>query len=182
MFLISPAVLAATELPQGTILAFDKSLLINLGIQLLNISLLTFILAYFLYKPTVKFMSSRSERVKNEIDSVRNDRNAALELKEKYEAAINGIESEREEVLHQAYKKAMERSDQMLFDARRESELFFERAIAELEIEKKNQSEEMKRQIIELSVMLAGRIIEVNTDQAVHDRLFEEVLSEWEES
>jgi len=174
--------LAAAELPAGTIIAFDKGLLINLGIQLLNISVLTFILAYFLYKPVVKFMNSRAERIKGEIDSVRQDRDEALELKEKYETAINGIETEREEVLHLAYKKAMEKSDQMLFDARRESELVFERALQELEAEKKSRSEEMRRQIIELSVMLAGRIIEVNTDRATHDRLFDEALAEWRES
>ena len=183
MSLLLPApLLAAADLPPGTILAFDNGLLINMGIQLLNISILTFILAFFLYKPVLKFMNARTERIRGEIESVRKDRDEALELKDKYETAINGIDNEREEVLHQAYKKAMEKSDQMLFDARRESELVFERALLEIEAEKKSQSEEMKRQIIELSVMLAGRIIEVNTDNMAHDRLFDEAMAEWRES
>ena len=182
MYLITPVLLAAGDIPPGTILSFDKGLLVSLGIQLFNIAILTFILAHFLYKPVQNFMSARTERIKSDIDQVSNDRNDALELKEKYETAINGIENEREEVLHQAYRKAVEKSDQMLFDARRESELVFERALQELEAEKKSQSEEMKRQVIELSVLLAGRIIEVNTDQIAHDRLFEEALAEWRES
>jgi F-type H+-transporting ATPase subunit b len=182
MLLITPVLLAAAELPKGTILQFDSGMLINLGIQLLNIGILTFILSKFLYKPVVKFLNSRTERIKNEIETVRKDRDEALELKEKYESLVTGIESEREEVLHQAYKKAMEKSDQMLFDARREAEMVFERALQELETEKKSQNEEMKRQIVDLSVLLAGRIIEVNTDRATHDRLFDEAMAEWRES
>ena len=182
MYLITPVLLAASEIAPGTLLAFDKGMLISLGIQLFNIAILTFILAHFLYTPVQKFMNARTERIKSDIEKVSNDRNEALDLKDKYETAINGIENEREEVLHQAYRRAVEKSDQMLFDARRESELVFERALQELEAEKKSQSEEMKRQIIDLSVMLASRIIEVNTDQLAHDRLYEEALAEWRES
>jgi len=182
MLWITPVLLAASALPEGTILQFDKTLLMNLGIQLLNIAILTVVLTWFLYKPVLKFMNARTERIRTEIDTVRKDRDDTLELKEKYETLITGIEGEREEVLHQAYKKAMEKSDQMLFDARRESELVVERALQQFEAEKKSQHDEIKRQIVELSVLLAGRIIEVNTDQGVHDRLFDEAMAEWRES
>jgi len=175
----TPLVLAASNIPPGTILSFDKTLLINMGIQAINIAILTAVMAFLLYKPVVKFMNTRTERIKGEIDLARGERGEALELKEKYEKLIAGIDTEREDVLHQAYKKAMEKSDQMLFDARRESEMVFERALQELEVEKQKQSDEMKRQMIEIAVMMAGKIVEVNTDQPAHDRLIDEVLSDW---
>ena len=175
----APAILAASGMPPGNILSFDKTLLINMGIQAVNIAVITVALAYLLYKPVIKYMRTRADRIKGEIDSARNERGEALELKEKYEKLIAGIETEREDVLHQAYKKAMEKSDQMLFDARRESELVFERALQELETEKKKQSDEMKRQMIEIAVMMAGKIVEVNTDGAAHEKLIDEVLTNW---
>ena len=182
MLVIAPALLAAADLPKGTILQFDKTLLVNMGIQFINIAILTFVLAWFLYKPVVKFLQARADRIHNEIDAVRKDRDEALELKEKYETLLAGVETEREEVLHQAYKRAMEKSDQMVFDARREAELVFERALQELETEKKSQADELKRQVIELSVLIAGKIIEVNMDRNAHDRLFDEAMAEWRES
>jgi len=181
MFPVTPAALAASNLPPGSILSFDIPLLINMGIQAINIAALTAILAFFLYKPVVKFMNSRTERIKGEIETARGERGEALELKEKYEKLIAGIETEREEVLHEAYRKAVEKSDQMLFDARREAELVFDRALQELEVEKQKQTDEMKRQMIEIAVLMAGKIVEVNTDREAHNRLIEEVLSDWME-
>jgi F-type H+-transporting ATPase subunit b len=153
-----------------------------MGIQLVNVALLTVVLAYFLYKPVVKYLNTRSERIQNEIEAARKERDEAMEMKERYEVLIAGVENEREEVLHQAYKKAVEKSDQMLFDARREAELLFEKAHMELETEKQNHMDEIKRQIIEISTLMAGKIVEINTDQSVHNRLIEEAMADWRES
>ena len=179
MLPINSILLASSGLPPGTILSFDKTLLINMGIQAINIIILTVFLAFMLYKPVIKFMNKRAERIRGEIEAARGERGEALELKEKYEKLIAGIETEREEVLHLAYRKAVEKSDQMLFDARRESDLVFERALQELEAEKQKQADEMKRQMIEIAVMMAGRIVEVNTDQPAHDKLIDEVITDW---
>lgn len=169
------------EMPAGSILQFDKNMLINMGIQVVNIVILVVILAKFLYNPVRKFLDGRTERIKNEIDSARTARNEALELKEHYEQLIANIEQEREEVLHQAYKKAVEKSDQMLFDAKREAELVYDRALGELEEEKQSMLNDMKRQIIEISVMMAGRFVEVSMDRVSHDKYIDEALAEWEE-
>ena len=182
MLLFTPVLLAASELPPGVLLRFDKALLINMGIQIFNIAILTLILGWFLYKPVLKYMHDRTERIRGEIQAARNERDEALALKEEYERLLTGIETERELVLHQAHKMAMERSDQMLFDARRESEQIFERVMQELETERKNQDDEMRRQIIEISVMMAEKIIEANLDRAAHDRLLDEAIARWRES
>jgi len=172
---------AAQEMPEGSILNFDKQLLVNIGIQWLNIIVLTVALAFLLYKPVKKFLADRTERIENEIKAAKGEHENALELKEKYEKLISEIEKEREEVLHQAHKKAMEKSDQMLFDARREAELIYDRALAELETERKNITDEIKRQMIEISVMMAGRFVKVSIDRETQDKLIDEALSEWEE-
>lgn len=176
---VAPVCLAAAAMPPGNILSFDKTLLINMGIQAVNIIILTAILAFFLYKPVVKFMNTRAERIRGEIETARGERGEALELKGKYEKLLAGIETEREDVLHQAFRKAMEKSDQMIFDARREAELVFERALQELEAEKKKQADEMKREIIEIAVLMASKIVAINTDQAAHERLIDEAIAEW---
>lgn len=173
--------LAAAE-DSGSILAFDKSLLAGIGIQLFNVLLLTVALIWLLYKPVKKFMAERTERIKREIEKARTERDEALELREKYEKLIEEIEQEREDILLQAHKKAMEKSDQLLFDARRESEAMYNRALAELDVERKNIMDEMKKQMIEISLMVAGRFVEVSIDRQTQDRYIEEAFDDWEGS
>jgi len=178
------AILAAIvpdAIPEGTIMQFDKTLVINTCIQIFNIVVLTAVLVYILYKPVKEFLASRSERIRNEIKAASEERQEALELKEQYEKMLAGIEQEREEILHQAYKKAMDRSDQMLFDARQEAKAVHIRALAELETERKNMMEEMKRQMIDISVMMASRFVDVSIDREAPDKYIDEALADWEE-
>ena len=182
MFQLCTIALTGAELPPGSILSLDKKLLVEMLVYIINISLLTGVLAFLLYKPVKKFMAQRKERIAAEIEAAQKDREEALELKEQYESLIADIETEREESLHAAYKKAMERSDQMLFAARREAENVYNRALAELKMEKENMADEMKRQMIEIAAMMAGRFVEVSVDRETQDRLIAEALAEWEES
>lgn len=179
---VTLAAQAQEEMPAGSILSFDDNLLVSLGIQWLNILLLTAILVFILYKPVKKFMSERTERVKNEIETARKEREEAFELKEKYENMIAEIEKERDDILLQAHKKSMEKSDQMLFDARREVEAMHNRALADLEIERTNVMDEMKKQMIEISMLVAGRFVEASIDRETQDRYIEEAFTDWEGS
>ena len=172
----------ATELPPGTILEFDKSLLIQIGIMWFNVAVLTVILVKLLYNPVKNYMAARTQRIQNEIETARHERDKALDLKEKYETLIGDIEKEREDILRQAHKKAMEKSDQLLFDARHEAELMYNRALADLELERKNVQDEMKKQMIEISVMMASRFVEVSIDRETQDRYIEEAFTDWEGS
>lgn len=170
------------EESSGSILSFDKNLLVTIGIQWINILLLTAVLIFILYKPVKKFMAERTERIKNEIAAARGEREEAFELKEKYERMIAEIEKERDDILLQAHKKAVEKSDQMLFDARSEADAMYERALMDLEVERENVTDEMKKQMIEISMLVASRFVEVSIDRATQDKYIEEAFSDWEGS
>ena len=179
LFQIGVAPLAAGAAPDSGILNLDKSLLVTMGIQILNVTLLTVILVYLLYKPVKKFLSDRSQRIKGEIDGAGEIHGDAVELKDQYEKLLAGIEVEREEILRQTHKKAMEKSDQMLFEARREVEVIYNRAMAELELERKNARDDMQQQIIEISHMMAGRFIKLSIDRETQDRMIEQAFADW---
>lgn len=168
-------------MPAGSILQFDKALLIKIGIQWFNIILLTVVLVLVLYKPVKKYMSDRAERIKSDIHSARLNNENALELKRKYEKLIDNVEKEREEILSQAHRMAMERSDQILLSARQEAKHMLKKAEDEIEVERENAAEDIKRQIIELSTLMASRFVEVSIDRQTQDRYIEEALADWGE-
>ena len=163
----------------GGILQFDTNLLIGIGIQMFNIALLTGILIKLLYKPVKKFMADRQARIHDEIQSSHELKQEAMELKEKYESMLANVDQEREEILAQAHKKAMEKSDQLLVEARREADAVFERGMAELKLEQKNAKVEMKEQMIEIATLMAGHFVQAVIDKETQDRLIDEAFADW---
>ena len=178
LFEVGAVPFAAVAADSG-ILNLDKNLLFTMGIQILNVTVLTIILVFLLYKPVKKFLSDRTKRIKGEIDEASGIHEDAVGLKGQYETLLAGIEGEREEILRQTHKKAMEKSDQMLFEARREVEAIYNRAMAELEMERKNAKDDMQQQIIEISHMMASRFVKLAIDQETQDRMIKQAFADW---
>ena len=178
-FLLAAGV--ADELPDGSILHFDKALLYDIGIAWVNIAILTGIVALLLYKPVKKYMAERSERIAGQFEHAHTDMEKAGRLKEEYEALIRDIEKERESILQHAHQKALERSDQIIAQARREADSIHKRTLDDLRIEQENVMDEMKQQMVEISMMMAGRFVEVSMDRQTQDRYIEEAMAHLED-
>ena len=166
-------------MPEGTILHLDKGLLIEIGFYMFNILLLVGVLAFLLYKPVRKYLAERRGRIEDDIASAKKMRAEAMELKAQYEQILAGVEGERDEILALANKKAVERSDELLFAARREADALHARAAAELELERKNAQGDMKEQIIEISALMAGRFVSLCMDKETQDRYVDEAFADW---
>ena len=172
--------LAAASLPEGKILNLDKGLINVIYIQLFNVAVLIALLTFLLYKPVRKFLSERRQKIADDIERAQAIRDEAAQLQAKYKKMIDDIEAEREEILRLTHRKAVEKSDQLIFEARREAEAIFHRAKADMETERENLSNEMKRQIIEIAHLMAGRFVQLSIDRETQDRLIEQAFAEWE--
>ena len=171
----------ADETPPGTILAFDTSLLVRLCIQWLNVGLLTAVLVFVLYKPVKKFMAARTERIKNDIDSARQNNEDSLKLKAEYEKKLEEISKEREEILDKAHRDAVREHDKMIFEAQEAAKHLLTRAEEDIKIERENASGEVRRQIIEISMLMASRFVQVSIDHDTQDKYIDEALADWSE-
>ena len=175
-------VVAAADLPAGTILNLDKTFLYNIAIQLFNVAVLIVALTFILYKPVKKYLTDRRQRISDELANARHIRDEAEQLRNKYEAMLKGIDAERDEVLARANKIAIEKSDQMLFEAKHEAEAMHNRAKTDIEMEYRNMENGIKRQIIEIAHQMAGHFVEMSIDRETQDKLIEYVLSEYDSS
>jgi F-type H+-transporting ATPase subunit b len=171
----------SADLPPGGILDFSAGFLVKIGIQWINIAVITFILIKVLYNPVRKFMADRAERIRNELEAANQTSENAVKLKSNYERLIANIETERESLLSQAHHAAVEKSDRIVFSAREEAKHLIIKAREEIASEKENAAEEIKNQIIELSTFMAGRFVEVSIDKPTQDRYVDEALADWSE-
>jgi len=164
--------------PAGRILGFDGEFLIELGIQWLNTLILTLLLAKFLYKPVKAFMDKRSERIRRQIEDAGSTEQKAVTMKEDYENKLHDIEQERAGILDTARKQARDKADQLLADARQNADMIRDRAHKDIEMEQERVKDEMKKEIVDLAAMLAGRFTAASLDKQTRDKLIGEAISE----
>ena len=172
----------SADVSPGNIMSLDLSLVINGLIHGFNIILLIGLLSYLLYKPVKKFMAERTQRIQNDIDSARANNEQSLAIKANYQKLTDDIDKEREEVLNRARRRADEAHDQILAKAHTAAEDLKEKAINEIGVERANAADEIRRMIIETSVLVATRFVkEFSVDQETQDRYIDEALAEWSE-
>ena len=171
---------AANVLPAGSVLSFDTNLLINIAIQWFNVLLLTGVLVFLLYKPVKEFMRKRALRIGSDLESAGRAKDEARLLKREYERKLAELDEEREEILLQAHRKAVQRGDQVVREAREKAEILMIQAQEQAEWERKRNADRIKEEIIELSTAIAGRYIEASIDEGLRDRLVDQAFQDWE--
>lgn len=169
------------NLKPGGILSFDLGMIVNLVIQWFNILLLTFALVKILYNPVRKFMTDRAERINSDIESAKKSSREALEEKAAYARMIADIAKEREEIITKAHREAVEEADRVLFEAQEAARDLIQKATDEMKLERENAADEIRRQIIEVSTLMAARFIDQSMDSQAHSKLIDEALEDWSE-
>lgn len=173
---------ASSEMPEGSILHLDQQLLIEIAVTAVNLIVLVAVLAFVLYKPLKKFMAQRTEKVKERIEQSEKALQEANELRDKYEKLIEDIEEEREAILAEGRNASLERSEEIIADARKEAANIYRRSMEDLRMEQENSMDDMKKAIVEISTRMAAHFVTVSVDRETQDRYIEEAMSHLEET
>ncbi|MDR1559955.1 MAG: F0F1 ATP synthase subunit B [Clostridiales bacterium] len=164
--------------PEGRILGFDLEFLMELGIQWLNTLILTLFLAKFLYKPVKRFMDNRAERISTQLATAGDAERTALTMKDDYEGKLRDVEQERVHLIDAARGQAQEKSEQIIAEARRDADRIRDRARKDIEMEQERAKDDMKKELIDISALLAGRFAAVSLDRQAQDSLIVETISD----
>lgn len=160
----------------GRILAFDSQLLLQMAIQLLNAAFLAFVLSKILYNPVKKFLKARKEKISMSLSEAREALEHAEDTKLFYEEQIADIEARKREVLDSARKRAAELEERIISEAKKEAQALVERTRREMAKAKEDSQEELRRNIVEISAMIAERYIQERMDEQTGNRLLDEAI------
>ncbi|MCL2580583.1 MAG: F0F1 ATP synthase subunit B [Oscillospiraceae bacterium] len=174
--------LLLSSVPEGRMIALDMQTVGNILIQLFNAVLLCAILTFLLYKPVLKFVQGRRARIEGQLTQAADDVAKAQELKAQYEKQLADIQVERGEILEAAHKLALEKTNEMLSEAKREVSAIREKASADIQNEREQINAALRLHIIEVGSLMAGKFVTHSIDDATQSRLFAETLAELEET
>ena len=156
----------------------DLQLLFDSGLTLLAVFVVFLILSYNLFNPARKMLEERRNRIQNDIAVAQNDKDAALKLKEEYEAKLRDVDVEVEQIMSDARKRALENENKIIADAKAEAESIIARAQREAELEKQRVGDEVKQEMISIASLMAQKVVAGRIDATVQNSLVEETLKE----
>ena len=179
--LAAQMVLASAEM-EPRLFDLDLQLISDAVLMIIAVFALFLIASHFLFNPVRNMMQNRQDRIRSELDNAAADMKQAHELKEEYETRLKDINKEAEEILGEARKKALANENKIISEAKEEAARIIERAGVEAELEKKKAADEVKREMVVLASLLAGKVVNAAIDTTVQDTLIEETLKEMGES
>ena len=95
---------------------------------------------------------------------------------------LEEIEKVRVGMLESAHESAMQKSKQILIDARNEAASIKEQALADIQMEHERAQDEIKQCIIETATAMAEKLIATKIDEETQSRLFDETIVKLEET
>ena len=160
----------------------DLQLLADSALMIVAVFVLFLIASYLLFNPVRDMMAKRQAKIKGELDDAAKDKEDAAALKAEYEEKLKNVDKEAEEILSDARKRALANENRIVADAKEEASRIIERAKVEAALEKEKAADDMKREMVVLASMTAGKVVKASIDTTVQESLVNETLKEIGES
>lgn len=156
----------------------DWQLLADSTLMIIAIFFLFLIMSYFLFNPARKMLNSRKEKIQKELSTAKSAMENAQSLKKEYEEKLQNADKEAENILSEARRKALANENQIVAQAKEEAARILERARVEAELEKQKMSDDIKREIIFVASLMAGKVVAASVDTNLQNQLIDETLKE----
>jgi F-type H+-transporting ATPase subunit b len=144
--------------------------------EVINFLVLMWLLKYYLYGPVTEILNQRSNLIRNEIKEAEEKNIEAGRLREQYRKELKEIKIKARSILEEAEIKAGNRSREIIREARRETEIIKQKERQELEKAKKEALMNLKNEVVAISLLIAGKIIQENIDQKRHEELIKQYI------
>jgi len=150
----------------------------GLIIQVINVALIILVLRALLYKPVIRMLDRRSERIKESLEAAERQKQESLRSEEEVKKELNQARQEGQVLIGQATQIADRLKEEAREGARREAEAIINRARSEIQRERDEAVEQVRQQFADLTIVAAEKVIRKSLDKSAHQELIEEVLRE----
>lgn len=154
---------------------------INLGtllFQIVNFFVLVGILAKFAYKPLLKVLEDRRNKIASDLDNAAQARQSAEQMKAEYEAQLSKARSEAQTIVDKAVKQAAKEGQAQLEAIRAQIAREKEVAQAEIANEREAAIRDMRNEVVTLSMAVAEKLLNKNMDSDMNAKLVADCIDQ----
>ena len=152
----------------------------SLAIYLVNFLLVLLLLYLFAYKPILRLMDQRAERIRESLEAADTARQEAASSQEAIQEQITEARREGQRIMDQAREASERFRTEEMDKARQEAETFVERAKEDIARERDTALQEVRASFGDLAITAAERVIRSSLDRKAHEGLINQVLEEGE--
>ncbi|MGI6119948.1 MAG: F0F1 ATP synthase subunit B [Desulfosporosinus sp.] len=153
---------------------FDYTMLCTL----FSFILLVWLLSKFAWGPLMRIMEARRDNIENMLAHAENERQQAEAIKREYQEEMQKARQEAQEVIAKATKVSEARAKEILAASQEEAEKIKKAALTDIERERDRAIADVKAQVVDLSVLVAEKIIRQNLDLKGQGKMIEQFIQE----
>lgn len=146
--------------------------------QIVNFAILLGLLYLVAYKPIMRVLDERSRRIKESMEQTEYIKEQAARAEEEVKKQLEAASREGQERIAQAVRVGEGIKQEAQQEARQEAETLIARARTEIQRERDEAIIELRKEVADLTILAAGKVIERSLDKKAHRQLIDKVLEE----
>lgn len=145
-------------------------------ISLANLLIMFLILKHFLFRPVQKVMTARQEQVDKLYGDAKQDRHAAMGMKQEYETRLASAREEADGLVRNAVTTAQRKGDAILAQANSQASHMKQKAEEEISMERKQMLMDVRSEISDIAVDIASKVVEREVQKKDHESFVDEFI------
>lgn len=146
--------------------------------QIISFLLLVWLLSTKAWGPLMKMMEERRVLIETNLTNAKEERQQAEQIKREYQEEMRKARQEAQEVIAKAIKVGEASANEILAASHEESEKIKKSALVEIERERDRAIADVKKQVADLSVLVAEKIIRQKLDMQGQGQLIDQFIQE----
>jgi F-type H+-transporting ATPase subunit b len=146
--------------------------------QLVNFGILLGILYLVAYKPIMRMLDERANRIKDSIEQTEVIKNKAEKAEEEIARQLEEAGRQSQAVIDRGVLTGEELQQKAREEAKKESKALLARARNEIRRERDEVIDDLRREFADLTILAAGKVIDRTLDRGAHRQLIDKVLEE----
>jgi len=146
--------------------------------QIINFVILLVLMYLVAYRPIMRMFDERSRKIKESMEQTEFINEKAAQAEEEAEKRIEAASKEGQELVSQAARTGEGVRQQAQQEAKQDAESLVTRARTEIQRERDEAIDELRKEFADLTIMAAEKVIDRSLDKKAHRQLIDKVLKE----
>jgi F-type H+-transporting ATPase subunit b len=146
--------------------------------MILNFAILLLLLTKFAWNPLLKILAERQARISGQIEAADQERISAEKLRAEYQQQMHNAKSDAQAIVDKALKLADTTKDDIIASAREEHARLLENAQEKIARERQQALEDIRGEVVTISVAAAAKIIGQSVDEKINAKLVDDFINQ----
>jgi len=146
--------------------------------QIVNVVILLVVLYFVAYKPVMRMLDERSKRIKDSMEQANAIKEQAARTEGEVKKQLETANKEGQKRIAEAVQAGEGIREKSRQGARQEAEALITRARSDIQRERDGAISELRKEVADLTIMAAEKVIDRSLDKKAHRELINKVLKE----